>query len=264
MSYAALAIIAVLVSLLLSVFIHFKRRNKNVELNFYSEGLVVLISSSISVVVIVLFLYFREHALDIPDGLGQIGDFIGGLTNPILSFAALVVLLRTTSIQTRILDSQHSLQKMETFRTEFYVLLNNVSQSSQKHAKEDYVQRLIDCHRRGRIQVLTCAEADRSAEARRIVVESIEYGEFERFAISVRMAIEHIIVSEMPDKARYNYGVMVMDSLSRSERILLLNWSYYYWEKANKWLQQYPFARGIRADELITDDVHRFFTTIKN
>ncbi|WP_138984514.1 hypothetical protein [Pseudomonas extremaustralis] len=45
------------------------------------------------------FLLFDQDFV-IDNNIGQVGDFVGGLTNPILSFIALLVLLRTTMIQT--------------------------------------------------------------------------------------------------------------------------------------------------------------------
>ncbi|WP_404943655.1 hypothetical protein R1Y13_13760 [Pseudomonas sp. NY8938] len=263
MSYHALAAAFLLLALLAILAIWCFRRSNVPKLTFYSEGSIVFASATISVIVIILFLFFMENEIKVPDGIGQVGDFIGGLTNPILSFAALVVLLRSTSIQTKILEEQHKLYEVETFRSEFYLLLNNIADSSRRHADVEYINSLVKCHREGRVEVLRCLINESENKARDIVVGSIEHGPFERFAISIRQAMEHIVTSEIPDRFRYNYAVMVMDSMTKSQRIVLLNWAYFYWPTARSWLQHHPFARGITADEFICDEVFNFFTAIK-
>lgn len=257
MSYTALAIIFSLMSLLIVFGVLVLRKNGDPELRFLPEGPVVFVSASISLAVIALFLFLRENDIAIPDGIGQVGDFIGGLTNPILSFAALVVLLRSTSIQTKI-------YKRESFRSEFYALLGNVADSSKKYAKPKYVKELIALHRNGRAEIQLSLHGDEKEKAKSVVVSSIEHGRFEKFALSVRMAIQHIVESDISDDLKYNYAVILRDSLTKQERVILLNWAYFYWPKAKYWLQRYPFARGFKADKFIIDDVHKFFTAIKN
>lgn len=257
MSYAALAIIFALVFLLIVFGVLVFSKNGDPELRFFPEGPVVFVSAFVSVAIIALFLFFRENEITIPDGLGQVGDFIGGLTNPILSFVALIVLLRSTSIQTKI-------YKRESFRSEFYALLGNVADGSKKYAKPKYVKELINIHRNGRVEVQNELSGDKEGKAKSIIVGSIEHGRFEQFAIAVRIAIQHIVEADIPDALKYNYAVILRDALTKHERILLLNWAYFYWPTAKCWLQKYPFARGLKAEKFIIDDVHKFFTAIKN
>ncbi|KFF82337.1 hypothetical protein [Pseudomonas syringae] len=90
------------------------------------------------------FLYFGESHLNISDNIGQVGDFIGGLTNPVLSFLALLVLLRTTSIQTKearktsnFMGMQQSILEREKFENTFFQLLGQLESFCERHFRGD-------------------------------------------------------------------------------------------------------------------------------
>ncbi|MCK8688365.1 hypothetical protein, partial [Pseudomonas umsongensis] len=74
-----------------------RRSGDSDELNPLDSGLISWFALLFVFVIFCAFIYFGENKYNVPENIGQIGDFIGGLTNPVLSFLALLVLLRTTS-----------------------------------------------------------------------------------------------------------------------------------------------------------------------
>ncbi|MFI3155655.1 MAG: putative phage abortive infection protein [Methylococcaceae bacterium] len=86
-------------------------------------------------VVVVIFSYVLNfHSQFISgdaDKWGVFGDFIGGTLNPFLSFLALIILLRTFSMQRnelkdtqRILQTQNAMRIKQNFESTFFSLLN--------------------------------------------------------------------------------------------------------------------------------------------
>ena len=63
--------------------------------------LVVWMALGLTGLVILSFVVLYGRRLNIENNIGQIGDFVGGLTNPVLGFLGLLVLLRTSLIQTK-------------------------------------------------------------------------------------------------------------------------------------------------------------------
>jgi hypothetical protein len=272
MSYSALAIQSGLVFLLLvllACFLVFKSEGK--DLRFYSEKNIIFVSAVICVVVITLFLFFRENPLEIPDGLGEIGDFIGGLTNPILSFVALIVLLRSSAIQTNVIKSQEETQVLESFRSEFYRLLDNVFKSSERMSgDEGYVSGLFNQFRSERSVLAELATNSDVYEvmAKKYVLEAIKFKSFSRFALTVRMAMHHLVESK--PKQMYRYATMIKDSMSDEEKIIFLTWIYYGWPNARDWFKEYVgeggqkynygYTEGLEAESFISDKVYKFFS----
>jgi hypothetical protein len=83
--------------------------------------------------IVATFFNFVSDDFSISNNLGQVGDFIGGLTNPVLSFLALLALLRTTQIQTSeakkttsFMARQQELMEREKFETTFFQLLDRL------------------------------------------------------------------------------------------------------------------------------------------
>lgn len=91
-------------------------------------------------IIFCFFVYFSENKITIAENIGQVGDFIGGLTNPVLSFLALLVLLRTTSIQTtearkttRFMALQQELLEKEKFENTFFKILDQLESYCERH-----------------------------------------------------------------------------------------------------------------------------------
>ncbi|KAE9643025.1 hypothetical protein [Pseudomonas sp. PB106] len=96
----------------------------------YSQFLIGGSALGFASFILFMFYVFVDDRFEIGNNLGQVGDFVGGLTNPVLSFVALIVLLRTTLIQTDearktsvIMLEQQRLMEEERFESTFYKLL---------------------------------------------------------------------------------------------------------------------------------------------
>lgn len=248
---------------------HPKKLSKRyVKIDFYSESLVIALSATLCAIVFVVFLHSENLSLPSSQGIGEVGDFIGGLTNPLLSFAALIVLLRATTIQTRITKVQSDNQELISFRDEFYLLLKNVENKSQK-MRPEYLAQLSFSLKKARATLINhgCNDFVHEALSRKVVVKLIEFGIFEKFATSVRMAMRHVIASKPADM--YMYGIIIRDSMSDSERIVFLTWAYYYWSDAKHWFKEFhdadgkitscEFTRGLKSEDFISDEVFKFF-----
>lgn len=106
----------------------------------FNQFLLGLCAAAFAIIIVFLFYIFVGDQFDIANNMGQVGDFIGGLTNPILSFLALLVLLRTTLIQTsesrrttKFMESQYRLMEMEKFEGTFFQLLDRLDKYCDSH-----------------------------------------------------------------------------------------------------------------------------------
>ncbi|MVF50573.1 hypothetical protein F9Z43_14860 [Pseudomonas monteilii] len=250
---------------------HPKKLNKRyVKIEFYNEWLVVSISASICAAVVIAFLQMKSWRLTDFGNVGQIGDFIGGLTNPLLSFAALVVLLKSITMQAKIIKVQSDDQALSSFRDEFYTLLNIVETKSQKMSASPMYLTGLDSSLKAARTILSnirCSPSVHEAISREIVLKLIEFGLFEKYALSVRMAMRHVITSKPADMDMY--GIIIRDSMSDSERVIFLTWVYYYWRDAKYWFKEFhdadgkitscEFTRGLKSEDFISDEVFKFF-----
>ncbi|MDD2865496.1 MAG: putative phage abortive infection protein, partial [Methylococcales bacterium] len=83
-------------------------------------------SAVVLITVVVSFYYHKFGESKLSDGVdkwGQFGDYIGGTLNPLLSFLALIVLLRTYAMQREELKKTEETQKRQQFENMFFELL---------------------------------------------------------------------------------------------------------------------------------------------
>lgn len=91
-----------------------------------------IVGFAIGLVVAVVLAFFLLISLDInvTTNLGQVGDFVGGLLNPLLSFMALIAILLSISAQEKdiaasldALSRQEEILKYQSFESSFFNLL---------------------------------------------------------------------------------------------------------------------------------------------
>ncbi|MDD5229036.1 MAG: putative phage abortive infection protein [Methylococcales bacterium] len=102
----------------------------------------IAITAIVAVVVVLGFYFFKfHHQLSDDNGnWGTFGDFFGGTLNPILSFLALMVLLRTFSMQREELD----LQREELKETK--AILKEQSETQKRQQFENTFFELLKIH----------------------------------------------------------------------------------------------------------------------
>lgn len=135
-----LVVVTLLAALCFYFWIRLRGADVNEDVQPLDTGFIAWVALVFVFFVVVLFVYFGEQPPSIPKDVGQIGDFIGGLTNPVLSFLALLVLLRTTRIQTlesrktsSFMREQHKLMEEERFENTFFHLLAQLEEHCEKH-----------------------------------------------------------------------------------------------------------------------------------
>lgn len=238
----------------------------------YSDQLLIAISSTMCVAVIIVYFLIAHAVPGIVEKVGEVGDFIGGLINPLLSFAAFIVLLRTTTIQNRIVKKQLDSQEMLTFREEFYSLRDNMLKLSDRMGRSDngYVIDLYDEIQAARSMLSEQFNAGPAyeANAREIIIGLIRNKDFDRFALAVRRAMKQVLNSS--PKEIFDHAIVIRDSMTLYERIVFLNWIYYFWDgEARKWFVgtwsdngkwlSYDFTGGMDPSDLISDEVYNYF-----
>ena len=240
----------------------------------YSDQLIIAISSTMCISVIIAYFLIAHvfPASKQDEGIGQIGDFIGGLINPLLSFAAFIVLLRTTTIQNGIVKKQLESQDMLTFREGFYSLRDNMLKLSDSMggADNEYVLDLYDRiqSERGMLLKQFRPGLEYEKKAKEVMEGIIRHKDFDRYALSVRRAMKQVLNNS--PKEIFDYAIVIRDSMTLYERIVFLNWIYYYWDgEARKWFVgtwsdngkwlSYEFTGGMSPSDLISDEVYNYF-----
>ena len=98
-----------------------------------------------AVLVLGLFAVFKKMGYEIDSVLGPLGDYFGGLLNPIFSFLALLALLSTLLYQakelklskvelrksTRALEAQEEALKKQTFEMTYFSLMDGLSKDTE-------------------------------------------------------------------------------------------------------------------------------------
>lgn len=259
----------------------------------YNDNFTIAAFSFACIFVVSLYFFFA-HLLPGSDvNLGEAGDFIGGLTNPLLSFAALIVLIRTTTMQNSVIDKQLEAQqeqmdsqrkqmesqqqqldsqKLLTFRDHFYSLRSNMWSISERMDKEDSAH-VIEIYDRIRSERKSLAEkfpdaGEHKLEAKKFLEKLIRHKDFDRFSLSVRRAMKQVDRNNLGEK--FDYAIIIRDSMTARERVIFLNWTFYYWRDAKTWFVgtwsqdnkewlPYEFTGGMDSDDFLSDEVRDYF-----
>jgi hypothetical protein len=185
-----------------------RRDGDTEELNPLDSGLISWFALLFVFVIFCAFIYFGENKYTVPENIGQIGDFIGGLTNPVLSFLALIVLLRTTSIQTRearkttvFMEKQQALLEKEKFENTFFQLLSQLESYCESH-----------------FRIMTSGVSEGEALSRKIRSKSAELNKLD-VAEQVSKVKKHIDVVTGTTECTilYNRAMRVVRFIDRSE-----------------------------------------------
>ncbi|MBI6685411.1 hypothetical protein YA0720_00970, partial [Pseudomonas carnis] len=119
-----------------------KQKNEK-QLMPFDSTLVAWCAAAFALLICFAFFMLFDQDFAIDNNIGQIGDFIGGLTNPILSFIALLVLLRTTMIQTAearktadFLERQMRFIEREKFEGTFFQILERLEAYCEIHYRQ--------------------------------------------------------------------------------------------------------------------------------
>ena len=202
----------------------------------FNQFLVGVCAAAFAITIVFLFYIYVGDQFDVSNNLGQVGDFIGGLTNPILSFLALLVLLRTTLIQTsesrrttKFMESQYRLMEMEKFEGTFFQLLDRLDKYCDSHLRvvrgekgDETVVSAISASltdARSGFDLLSPIERYRAAKK---LVEELTYSDlcsvFNHRALRVVRLIDR---SDLDVGTKRSYMGILRDTMLPDERIVL-------------------------------------------
>ncbi len=195
------------------------------------------------------FIYFSENKIKIAENIGQVGDFIGGLTNPVLSFLALLVLLRTTSIQTaearkttQFMSLQQKLMEEEKFENTFFQLLGQLESFCERHFRRDnkssdYCEQL---------SVALCAKYDefsllepetQMVAARKLILELTDNNNCVILRHRAVRVVRFLNSSKIDRATRKSYAALLRDSIYPDECIIIASHCFVIEDNSEKLLK---------------------------
>jgi hypothetical protein len=199
------------------------------------------------------FIYLSESKFSVDNNIGQIGDFIGGLTNPVLSFLALLVLLRTTSIQTAeakkttaFMEKQQEILEREKFENTFFQLLERLESYCDVHLRVKSgtsgmtVAEAVSVTITGSNAAFSVLPPLGQLRSVKKLIRSHAHNDtWLGFYYRAVRVLKFINSSKLPKGWRRSYAALLRDTMHPHERIVLLNYSFSfqkYWRTLlQKW-----------------------------
>jgi hypothetical protein len=239
-----------------------------------NDTLIMLLVLILAGVVVVMFFFLWRVDLKIDNNIGQIGDFIGGLLNPVLSFLALVVLLRTTLIQTNeakkttsFMERQQHIMEREKFENTFFQLTARLDAYAEMlfranvNRADKYAYKLwkrLVSNRAHFDSMSWKSGVDASAEhVKEIVSEDFDrLSGFGRRASQCIYFIDSAYISNEEKKFYYSYFMNVFDQYEYS---LFLTIIFYRSPASVKIIKENKLAEPLRSDSLCSVHVYNLF-----
>jgi uncharacterized membrane protein len=221
-----------------------------------SNALMIWMALIVAVLVSLSFVLLYGKKLRFENNIGQIGDFFGGLINPVLSFLALLVLLRTTLIQTvearkttRFMSLQQGIMEVEKFENTFFQLLDRVEKYCEVHfrVKEsskagDKIEVLSKSLQSKRTQLDLLGWRDQlkdtKAHIRSLVGGDINNG----FYLRTSRVVDLVNKSGISSELKGDYMKVARDTLMPSERILFASMCFVRRGRMRKVVRQWDFS----------------------
>jgi hypothetical protein len=169
------------------------------------------------------FYYFLNYEIsDKPETWGQLGDYVGGLLNPVLSFLSLLLLIKSLSIQNEAnqslmvdLKNKERTEKLRSFETLFFNMIE-----SQKHLFNSFEVELIidgELQQKSNVDAVLALEEEicrlrsNSANDEQIVQFLVEADPKDKLFGLVR--VFYIIVKIISEKLSDNLGFNTTDRI---------------------------------------------------
>ncbi|WP_404487761.1 hypothetical protein ABWL43_11595 [Pseudomonas sp. HT11] len=233
-----------------------KQKDKK-QLMPFDSTLVAWWAAAFALLICFVFFLLFDQDFIIDNNIGQVGDFVGGLTNPILSFIALLVLLRTTMIQTAearktadFLERQMRFIEREKFEGTFFQILERLEAYCEIHYRQadadtgitegDKISRLISAN--------SIAHSKLSPRAQYKAVKGVVSGVLNNdicigFNNRAIRALRLINSADIPEPLKRSFSSLLTDSMYPSERKILAHYSFFYNRNARRLLREWRFPR---------------------
>lgn len=247
-----------------------KEKRDNVEP--YSQFSIGACALGFALMILFLFYVFVGDDFKISDNLGQVGDFVGGLTNPVLSFIALIVLLRTTLIQTvetrktsSIMLEQQKLFEQERFESSFYKLLDRYELSAERYWRKTPEG---DDYTRGITKVLEFKKLQAEVDLLPVKVKLKEIGVVanrhlgnDRDKKAILRALQvfaFVNGSNLPQKRKKYYFSLLVDSMEPCEIVMFITMVFIS-PKTRKKLKAYSPAENLKKDFFVSKIICSYY-----
>jgi len=241
-----------------------------------NSRLIIIVAIIFAALIVVSFFNFGRFGVVIPADVGQVGDFIGGLTNPVLSFLALLVLLRTTLIQTNearkttaFMARQQDIMEKEKFEATFFQLLDRLDNYCELHLRiKDDVAKIEVAKKIGRELFSKSEEFSKLGVREQIKkgaqhVESISdrdvYYAFVNRAVRVLRFINN---SDLPMSWRRSFAALFKDTMYSHERIMLASYCFSNLKYARKLLRKWKVADSLKSHCYTSEVVERYYKNL--
>ncbi|MEX5505797.1 hypothetical protein Q1J61_18570 [Pseudomonas putida] len=249
------------------------------SVNPLSNAFIIWLALVIAALVLFAFAFLYGKRLNIENNIGQIGDFVGGLINPALSFLGLLVLLRTTLIQTiearktrEFMGAQQKLMEMEKFENTFFQLLARLENYCENHfrgadSKSDKggkgrkvtggdISARPLYSRRAEFNALPNDQQNDAVTTfiSEIVNRDVNFGLFKR----VGSVVDLIDGSVLPLEWKQKYAVILRDSMYPPERILCLHHAYIH-ERRRELFKKWRLYHSLKSERFAANVVELAF-----
>jgi len=209
----------------------------------FNQFLLGVLAAAFALLIVFLFYLFVDREFEIAKNMGQVGDFVGGLTNPVLSFLALLVLLRTTLIQTtearkttNFMQSQQKILEMERFDSTFFQLVDRLDQYCDSHL------RVMGGSDKGVAVGLKFSDVvvsrrhefdqlpgfDQYVAARQLANDSVRNDTCVGFSYRAIRVVAYVDDSTMDVDVKKTYMGILRDTMLPDERIILATLAFFY------------------------------------
>lgn len=265
----------VLLVTIVSVYKYFHERQgrKLVELSPISNSLIVWVALVVGALVALLFVTLYGKPLNINNNIGQVGDFIGGLINPVLSFLALLVLLRTMQIQTSearkttgFLESQQKMLELERFEGTFFQLLDRLDNYCESHLRvenskgETYAARCVQKMVDARQDFDKLKPISQYRLARNKWNEISENDTFSIFYLRALRVARQVANSNLEFALKRSYMNVLRDTMLPDERIVFANLAFYHSKRSRDLVRSWELD-FVKADwytcQIVSDFYHK-------
>ncbi|ONH50941.1 hypothetical protein SAMN04490182_2034 [Pseudomonas cedrina] len=244
-----------------------------------SNALMVWLALVIAGLVLLSFVALYGRRLNLDNNIGQIGDFVGGLINPVLSFLALLVLLRTTLIQTGearkttdFMRQQQTILESEKFEATFFQLLdraekyceiylrtkpdeNGKAKSKADKACEDILARREEFSGKSVKGQLKLAKAHVNAV--------LEHDVFMNFFFRAARVVNFVNNSNIPDDNKSSYLGVFRETLLPPERILFSNYIFFNYRHMRLLLRKWG-VNHLREHGYVAKVVYDYYNSEKD
>lgn len=266
----------------LAVKFYFKSKSAaepNKDLQPFDAGLVLSGAAVFAGVICFLFFIGISNEFDLSGNMGQAGDFIGGLTNPILSFVALMVLLRTTMIQTNeakkstsfmerqseFLEKQETFLVREKFENTFFQILNRLENYCEVNFRRDsdvkgvtVGAKIVRELRSKKKEFDALSGINQYRQTQAFVSKKLDTDLCIGLVNRAMRALRLINNADISDGLKTSFAGLLLDSMHPDERIILCSSTFFQSKSRRVLLRKWGFPH-VREHVHACFFIHKFY-----